>query len=138
MRNINEIICPVCCNELEIHGKTYKCQNNHSFDISKYSVVNLSLNNKSSKKRHGDDKLMVLARKNFLDKGFYQPIQKAVESLAFKHCKNANVFVDAGCGEGYYTNAIAKSIMHKVKYTVYEATGIKVSKVRIRVDGIKE
>ena len=39
---------------------------------------------------------------------------------------------------GMNINAIAKSIMHKVKYTVYEATGIKVSKVRIRVDGIKE
>ena len=39
---------------------------------------------------------------------------------------------------GMNINAIAKSIMHKVKYVVYEATGIKVSKVRIRVDGIKE
>ena len=39
---------------------------------------------------------------------------------------------------GMNINAIAKSIMHKVKYVVYEATGITVSKVRIRVDGIKE
>ncbi len=39
---------------------------------------------------------------------------------------------------GMNINAIAKSIMHKVKYVVYEATGLKVSKVRIRVDGIKE
>ena len=39
---------------------------------------------------------------------------------------------------GMNINAIAKSIMHKVKYVVYESTGIKVSKVRIRVDGIKE
>ena len=39
---------------------------------------------------------------------------------------------------GMNINAIAKSIMHKVKYVVFEATGIKVSKVRIRVDGIKE
>ena len=39
---------------------------------------------------------------------------------------------------GMNINAIAKSIMHKVKYVVFEATGIKVSKVRIRVDVIKE
>ncbi len=39
---------------------------------------------------------------------------------------------------GMNINAIAKSITHKVKYAVYEATGIKVSKVTIRVDGIKE
>ena len=108
MRNINEIICPVCCNELKTDGKTYKCQNNHSFDISKYSVVNLSLNNKSSKKRHGDDKKMVVARKDFLDIGFYEPIREAVKTLAKKHCLNTDVFVDAGCGEGYYTHALAK------------------------------
>ena len=39
---------------------------------------------------------------------------------------------------GMNINAIAKSITHKVKYAVYEATGIKVSKVTIRVDGIKD
>ena len=38
---------------------------------------------------------------------------------------------------GMNINAIAKSIMHKVKYTVEEATGIKVDKVTIRVDGVK-
>ena len=39
---------------------------------------------------------------------------------------------------GMNINAIAQSIMHKVKYTIYEATGIKVTKVTIRVDGIKD
>lgn len=39
---------------------------------------------------------------------------------------------------GMNINAIAKSITHKVKYTVMEATGIEVSKVTVRVDGIKE
>ena len=34
-------------------------------------------------------------------------------------------------------NAIAKSIVHKVKYTVEETTGITVDKVTVRVDGIK-
>lgn len=38
---------------------------------------------------------------------------------------------------GMNINAIAKSITHKVKYTVEEATGIKVNKVTIRVDGVK-
>ncbi len=38
---------------------------------------------------------------------------------------------------GMNISAIAKSITHKVKYTVEEATGIKVDKVTIRVDGVK-
>ncbi len=39
---------------------------------------------------------------------------------------------------GMNINAIAKSITHKVKYVVTETTGIKVGKVTIRIDGIKE
>jgi uncharacterized alkaline shock family protein YloU len=39
---------------------------------------------------------------------------------------------------GMNINAIAKSIVHKVQYTVEELTGIKVNKVVVKVDGIKE
>lgn len=39
---------------------------------------------------------------------------------------------------GMNINAIAKSIINKIKYTVNEATGIKVDKVTVKVDGIKE
>ena len=39
---------------------------------------------------------------------------------------------------GMNINAIAQSIVHKVEYTVTEATGIKVKKVTVKVDGIKE
>lgn len=39
---------------------------------------------------------------------------------------------------GMNINAIAQSIVHKVQYTVTEATGIKVGKVTVKVDGIKE
>lgn len=39
---------------------------------------------------------------------------------------------------GMNINAIAQSIIHKVQYTVNEATGIKVGKVTVKVDGIKE
>lgn len=126
MRNIKEIICPVCENELFLDNNAYKCKNNHSFDISKYSTVNLSLNNKSSKKRHGDDKKMVVARKEFLDKGYYSPILNSVVKLAKKHCKEGSVLLDAGCGEGYYTSEIAKQI------NATKIIGIDISKDALR------
>ena len=126
MRNIKEIICPVCENELVSDNNTLKCKNNHSFDISKYSTINLSLNNKSSKKRHGDDKKMVVARKNFLDKGYYSSILNSVVNLAKKHCTKNGVLLDAGCGEGYYTSEIAKGI--NASHTI----GIDISKDALR------
>ena len=39
---------------------------------------------------------------------------------------------------GMNINAIAKSIVHMVKYAVNETTGITVNKVTVKVDGIKE
>lgn len=39
---------------------------------------------------------------------------------------------------GMNINAIARSIVHKVKYTVKDVTGIEVKKVTVMVDGIKE
>ena len=39
---------------------------------------------------------------------------------------------------GMNINAIAQRIVHKVHYVVTEATGIKVNKVTVKVDGIKE
>ena len=39
---------------------------------------------------------------------------------------------------GININAIAKSIVNKVQYTVTKATGIKVKRVTVKVDGIKE
>ncbi len=38
---------------------------------------------------------------------------------------------------GININAIANSIVHKVKYTVESATGIKVKKVTVHIDGIE-
>ena len=38
---------------------------------------------------------------------------------------------------GMNINAIAKSIVHKVKYVVAESTGITVDKITVKVDGIK-
>lgn len=122
---MNEIICPVCQKSL-FGEKTFKCENNHCFDVSKYGIINLSLNNKSSKKRHGDDKMMVLARKNFLDGGYYEPIKNSVVSLIKKHCSDAKILLDAGCGEGYYTKAAADACNAESIY------GIDISKEALR------
>ena len=63
-----EILCPVCKEKLSQNEKSYKCLNNHSFDISKQGYLNLSL---SSSKNTGDEKNMIKARKAFLDKDYY-------------------------------------------------------------------
>ena len=90
------IACPVCKKELIRNDKSYRCENNHNFDIAKEGYLNLNLRNSQNT---GDNPLMIKARKNFLEKGYYDFLKNEVNSLLNKEDK----LVDLACGEGYYT-----------------------------------
>lgn len=109
MNNTSFFICPVCGKPLS-GDKTFKCENNHSYDKNKHGYLNLLMSNASSGKRHGDDKLMVIARSEFLEKGFYSPVRNALIAALQKHASNHMRILDAGCGEGWYTAHFAKKL----------------------------
>ncbi len=119
--NMSCFICPVCKEQLNINGKSYLCPSCHTFDVSKDGYVNLLMSRQSSLKRHGDDKLMVRARRDFLEKGFYEPLQKALCDVVFGNVAVGGVIADIGCGEGYYTGAVASR-------GSYNVSGIDISK----------
>ncbi len=79
------------------------------------------MSQQSSLKRHGDDKLMVRARREFLEKGFYEPLQRALCETVSGNVNINGVIADIGCGEGYYTGAVAGS-------GEYSVSGIDISK----------
>lgn len=101
-------ICPVCKNELNKTGKSLICSNGHCFDMAKSGYVNLLL--KSTGGNHGDNKLMVSARRDFLDKGYYDPLREAIVKMCRKFTASGDIIVDCGCGEGYYTSKIAEAL----------------------------
>lgn len=114
-------ICPVCKSEISLFERTYKCPNNHCFDLSKDGCVNLLMSQQSSLKRHGDDKLMVKARRDFLEKGFYNELRKTLYETLKGALPEISTIIDVGCGEGYYTSEIAK-------VNNFEILGIDISK----------
>lgn len=95
------IQCPKCKNELILTNKTYKCCNNHCYDLSKEGYVNLLMN----KSFAGDNKEMVSARNDFLNKGYYFFVIGAI----LEKIDNSSIILDCGCGEGYYTNYISQN-----------------------------
>ena len=105
---MSKFICPVCKSEITLFERTYKCANNHCFDVSRDGYVNLLMSQQSSLKRHGDDKLMVKARRDFLEKGFYSELRKALCRTLKDHLPENSSIVDVGCGEGYYTSEISR------------------------------
>lgn len=112
------LICPICKKYIKLRDKSYYCDNNHCFDISKKGYINLLMSQASHSKVHGDDKLMTIGRRDFLNKGYYE---KLLERISF-YAKNSKYFVDVGCGEGYYTCGIFDRIMPK------EIIGVDISK----------
>lgn len=97
--------CPVCGCPLD-GDKTLKCENNHCFDVAKQGYVNLLQSQKSSKKRHGDDALMVKARQDFLEKGYYAPLCDEIGKMLIKYSKPEMTVADLGCGECWYTQRL--------------------------------
>ena len=97
-------ICPICKSKLNIQGKSYLCENNHSFDIAKQGYVNLLPVNKKHSDNPGDSKEMVLSRREFLESGNYDCFTKKlceiINSL-FPDTQKITI-ADCGCGEGYY------------------------------------
>lgn len=124
------IICPICKAELKKEGKTYRCVNNHSFDISKSGHINLLIDNKKHSKMPGDDKDMVLSRKFFLEKNYYKGISDelneiVLENIPENHEGKINI-LDIGCGEGYYTGNLKNFL--RDENVENEIIGIDISK----------
>lgn len=103
-------ICPVCGGELNDNGKSFICSLGHCFDKSKFGYVNLLMSSKSSAKRHGDDRLMVRARRDFLDKGYYSFLLDNICNICEKIVSDGSVILDAGCGECYYSSNIRQHL----------------------------
>ncbi len=104
MTSTDILICPVCKKTLFREEKSYFCcgEKRHCYDISSSGHVNLC----PGRATGGDDKKAVRSRTEFLNLGYYRPIaDKLCEIL--RDLNSDSAFVDAGCGEGYYTNIIA-------------------------------
>ena len=96
--------CPVCSQELKKEEKIWVCPQGHTFDIAAKGYVNLLMSNSSGAKRHGDDRLMINARRDFLSKGFYTPLREAVYDALSADFPRGGTLLDAGCGECWYTS----------------------------------
>ncbi|MBE6574511.1 MAG: methyltransferase domain-containing protein [Ruminococcaceae bacterium] len=115
-------ICPLCGSTLE-GDKTLKCINGHSFDRAKSGYVNL-LSGKGG--NHGDPKEMVIARRDFLDSGYYEEFADVLCDAVMKYSPDNARILDCGCGECYYTKRIADAFNNESRHALF--AGIDVSK----------
>ncbi len=103
---IEFLACPVCHAPMQADedGKVCRCKGikTHCFDFSRTGYLHLG----GPHAGEGDSKEAVLARRSFLESGYYQKLADKVCDLL--HVIPSNRVLDAGCGEGYYTNQMAQ------------------------------
>ncbi len=78
--------------------------------MARSGYVNLLRKQQSHTKRHGDDKCMLIARRDFLNRGHYRHLCEALCEAVAAHCPKDGLLLDAGCGEGYYTAAVKAAV----------------------------
>lgn len=102
------MICPICKQNLIEEEKRVYCNNKHSFDKAKSGYINLLLNHLNS----GDNLQMIEARSRVMNDGYFSKL--ADELVRFIQKLNLSNIVDVGCGEGYYSDLIGRSINKKL------------------------
>ena len=122
--------CPVCGAPLEQSGGALRCGKGHSFDTAREGYTHLLPPNRKHSAAPGDDKGMAAARRTFLSKGYYAPLRDALCDLAVRCTGDAPAVLDAGCGEGYYTAALAARLAQEGRSG--PIAGVDISKFALR------
>lgn len=129
------LTCPVCKSLLREEVSGASCENGHRFDRAKEGYLNLLMT--SSTRGHGDDKAMLLARRAFLEKGYYEPLLSALKKAAGLYLPEGGAFLDAGCGEGYYTEGILRFLQNGGKRPELFAFDVSKEAVRLTAKRMK-
>ena len=106
MLSLHLLACPICNSTFTQHNGTLQCTHMHTFDIAREGYVNLL-----RKQQPGDNAEMLLARRQFLGKGYYLDLVHTLNTLLATALQDmalgrAARILDAGCGEGYYLGQV--------------------------------
>lgn len=102
------LICPICATPLSTTEAGARCANGHQFDRARQGYLNLLLVQHKRSRDPGDNQIMVEARRRFLEAGHYAPVAAHITAQASG--LQPGTWLDIGCGEGYYTAALANSL----------------------------
>jgi 23S rRNA (guanine745-N1)-methyltransferase len=136
------LICPVCGGRLAQVRRTLACSQAHSFDISREGYVNLLLTSGKRPKILGDTRDMLLARRDFLDRGHYAPLSETINQRVADCLGDVSrwseeftptCIVDVGCGEGYYVGRLKRQLDDQLGCSDICYFGMDISKEAARL-----
>lgn len=129
--------CPICKLPLKDTGLALKCDGGHNFDRAAQGYVHLLPPNKMHAKLPGDSREMVAARHRFLEAGFYQLFRDRICSMISDELGGSisPLLIDAGCGEGYYTDAVRLALETVCPSPI--VCGFDISKLAVKTAAVR-
>lgn len=124
---MHHLACPKCHQRLTLQGNSYVCPSRHTYDLSKTKYINLLLNPDKSTNNPGDSKESLIARKAYLNQGYYNSISDTLIDCVKKYTTEPSHILDLGCGEGYYTKRMKEFLPEHTYY------GLDISKEAINM-----
>ena len=108
----HNLACPIDGKPLAQTEKQFVCENGHTYDVARQGYVNLLPVHFKRSRQPGDSKAMIMARTQFLETGIYQPIADKLNEIVSGQIINDKdvCILDAGCGEGFYFDALMNSL----------------------------
>lgn len=138
MKELNILLCPKCREELHAEGKSLRCMNRHTYDVSKKGTVNFVLG-------YGEENYnlaMLEARERVMAAGFFEEILKALAEeiyedvlLLGKEGETVRI-LDAGCGDGSHIALLGEAL--KEKGLQVSLVGVDLSKDGIHLAGRRD
>lgn len=132
------LLCPVCSKtNLNENGHALKCSHGHSFDITSEGYVNLLRACRSVQR--GDTKVMLRARRLFLERGYYDSLSNTINRLVVDHLNKFPEtgrrvkILDIGSGEGYHINRLMQLLGDLRNVINSSYLGLDVSKEAARM-----
>lgn len=122
--------CPLCGGPLRREERVCRCASGHSYDIAREGYTYLLPPNQKHSAAPGDDRQMAYARREFLSKGYYKSLLNTLCCRILADSGENPVFLDAGCGEGYYTAGIYRALRDSGRRP--RAAGTDISKFILR------
>ncbi|MFD5277798.1 methyltransferase domain-containing protein [Pseudarthrobacter sp. NPDC058362] len=128
------LLCPVCCGPLSRAGvgaaaaRTLSCASGHSFDAARQGYFNFLVGKGTP--FEPDSAAMVEARVNFLSRGHYLPLARAVAAAVVPSLGEHPAVLDSGTGTGHYLRAVLDASAAAGRPAA--ALGLDISKFALR------
>lgn len=134
------LACPLDGLALSPSGSTWRCADNHCYDIAREGYLNLLPVRFKPSKDPGDTRSMIAARRRVLDAGLFEPLADRLaatltDTLTARSAEPASaaedeepLVLDAGCGEGYYTERLHRHLRALESFGNTRVLGVDISR----------